>query len=75
MNYRSLIFRGLWLACFASADGYCERVVVCRTRRQPSAALSCGDEWFCSTQQLTTESIAGCLRMVFSDVLPLRVEH
>jgi len=29
----SLIFRGVWLASSASADGYCERVVVCRKRR------------------------------------------
>jgi len=28
MNYRSLIFRGLWLASSAYTDGCCERVVV-----------------------------------------------
>jgi len=33
MNYRSFIFRGVWLASSASAGGCCERVVVCRNQR------------------------------------------
>jgi len=33
MNYRSLIFQGMWLASSASTDGYWERMVIYCSRR------------------------------------------
>jgi hypothetical protein len=43
MNRISVILRGLWQAICVSTDGYCEKVVVCRTRRQPSGLTRDGN--------------------------------